>query len=220
MTNSIRVVIADDHQLFRRGLIALLATVPGLDMVGEAGDAAEAIRLIEIERPDVALIDLQMPAGGGLAVVREIAERHPTVAALVLTMFDDDDSLFGAVRSGARGYVLKDSDGEELVRSILAVGNGGVVYGAGVAPRIAATLAATTSRPSPDEAFPTLTPSEMRVLEQLAKGCNNAEIANVLGYSPKTVRNYVSIIFAKLHVDDRARAIVVAREAGIHLGGS
>lgn len=216
MTDPLRVVIADDHQLFRQGLAALLATVEGIETVGVAGDTAEAVRVVAAEQPDVALIDIQMPLGGGITAVREIMAHHPRVATLVLTMFDDDDSLFGALRAGARGYVLKDADDDELVRAILTVGHGGVVYGAGVAPRIAEALAATRRHPEPSEAFPTLTPSELRVLEQVANGLNNNAIADVLGYSPKTVRNYVSIILAKLHVDDRSGAIVAARQAGIH----
>jgi len=216
MTSHLRVVLADDHQLFRHGLAALLATVDGIDVVAEAGDTETTIRAVAIERPDVALIDLHMPGAGGIAAIREITERHPGVATLVLTMFDDDDSLFGAMRAGARGYVLKDADDDELIRALVTVGNGGVSYGAGVAPRIAAALADTPRRAEPSEAFPTLTPSELRVLEQLADGHSNNVIATKLGYSPKTVRNYVSIILAKLHVEDRSQAIVAAREAGAH----
>jgi len=216
MTARLRVVLADDHQLFRQGLAALLATVDGIEVVAEAGDGEAAVRAVARERPDVALVDLQMPGGGGIAAIREITERHPDVATLVLTMFDDDDSLFGAMRAGARGYVLKDADDEELIRALVTVGNGGVTYGAAVAPRIAAALATTPRRVEPSDAFPTLTPSELRVLEQLAEGHSNIAIATILGYSPKTVRNYVSIILAKLCVGDRSQAIVAAREAGAH----
>lgn len=217
MTGPLRVVIADDHRLFRQGLAALLAAVDGIEVVGDAGDATEAVRAVAAHRPDVALIDLHMPDGGGIAAIRAITEHHPDTATLVLTMFEDDDSLFGALRAGARGYVLKGADDDELVRALLTVGTGGVVYAAGVAPRIAAALAATPRRPEPAEAFPTLTPSEMRVLEKLANGHNNSVIADLLGYSPKTVRNYVSIILAKLQVEDRTHAILAARHAGIHL---
>jgi len=216
MTARLRVVLADDHQLFRQGLAALLATVDGIEVVAEVGDGEAAVRAVARERPDVALVDLQMPGGGGINAIREIADRFPDVATLVLTMFDDDDSLFGAMSAGARGYVLKDADDEELIRALVTVANGGVTYGATVALRITAALAATRRRIEPSDAFPTLTPSEVRVLEQLAEGHSNSAIATILGYSPKTVRNYVSIILAKLRVEDRSQAIVVAREAGAH----
>lgn len=218
MTAPLRVLLVDDHQLFRRGLEALLAAIDGIEVLGTAGDAEAAVRAVARDRPDVALIDLHMPGGGGIAAIRDINEHHPGVATLVLTMFDDDDSLFGAIRAGARGYVLKDADDEELIRAIVTVGNGGVTYGAAVAPRIAAALAATPRRVDASEAFPTLTPSELRVLEQLAEGHSNTAIATILGYSPKTVRNYVSIILAKLCVEDRSQAIVAARNAGTHRG--
>jgi len=216
MTARLRIVLADDHQLFRQGLAALLATVDGFEVVAEAGDGDAAVRAVARERPDVALVDLQMPGGGGIHAVREITDRFPDVATLVLTMFEDDDSLFGAMSAGARGYVLKDADDEELIRALLTVGSGGVTYSAAVAPRITAALASTRQRVEPSEAFPTLTASELRVLEQLAEGHSNAVIAANLGYSPKTVRNYVSIILAKLRVEDRSQAIVAAREAGAH----
>jgi len=216
MTARLRVVLADDHQLFRQGLAALLATVDGIEVVAEVGDGESAVRAVARERPDVALVDLQMPGGGGINAIREIADRFPDVATLVLTMFDDDDSLFGAMSAGARGYVLKDADDEELIRALVTVANGGVTYGPAVALRITAALAATRRRIEPSDAFPTLTPSEVRVLEQLAEGNSNSTIATILGYSPKTVRNYVSIILAKLRVEDRSQAIVVAREAGAH----
>jgi len=216
MNSRLRVVLADDHQLFRQGLAALLATVDGIEVVAEVGDGEAAVRAVARERPDVALVDLQMPGGGGINAIRAITDRFPDVATLVLTMFEDDDSLYGAMSAGARGYVLKDADDEELIRAIVTVGNGGVTYGAAVALRIAAALASTRRRVEPSDAFPTLTASELRVLEQLAEGHSNAVIAANLGYSPKTVRNYVSIILAKLCVEDRSQAIVAAREAGAH----
>lgn len=216
MSDVVRVVLADDHPLFRRGLAALLATVDGIEVVAEAADGNGAVAVVARERPDVALIDLQMPGGGGITAIREIADRFPDVATLVLTMFEDDDSLFGAMSAGARGYVLKDADHDELIRAIITVGRGGITFGAAVAPRLGAALASARRRVEPRDAFPTLTPSELRVLAQLAEGHNNAAIATNLGYSPKTVRNYVSIILAKLRVDDRSQAIVAARQAGAH----
>jgi DNA-binding NarL/FixJ family response regulator len=217
MTARLRVVLADDHHLFRQGLAALIATVDGIEVVAEAGDGEAAVQAVARERPDVALIDLQMPGGGGINAIRDITNRFPDVATLVLTMFEDDDSLYGAMSAGARGYVLKDADDEELIRAVFTVGNGGVTYGAAVAQRIAATLASTRRRVEPSAAFPTLTASELAVLEQLAEGHRNDVIAANLGYSPKTVRNYVSIILAKLCVEDRSQAIVAARQAGAHL---
>jgi DNA-binding NarL/FixJ family response regulator len=210
---TVRVLIADDHRLFRRGIAALLATVDGIEVVGEAADGEQAVRLALDLRPDVVLMDLHMPGGPGLDAIRLLRTSAPDVPTLVLTMSDDDDSVFAALRAGARGYVLKDADGDELVRSVLTVARGGALYGAPVAERLSAYLAgAPTPAPRP---FRDLTPGEHRVLDHLARGLNNDAIAAALGYSPKTVRNYVSIIFAKLQVTDRAQAIVLARDHGL-----
>lgn len=212
----IRVLIVDDHRLFRAGLRALLATVDGVEVVGEAADSATAVAEATRLAPDLVLMDLHMPGGSGLDAIRQLHASHPGINTLVLTMLDDDESVFAALRAGGRGYVLKDADSDELVRAVETVGRGGAIYSAAVADRMGALFA----RVPPDDAtsdgpFPGLTPSERRVLAEMARGLNNDAIAEVLGYSPKTVRNYVSIIFAKLHVADRAQAIILARDQGL-----
>jgi DNA-binding NarL/FixJ family response regulator len=212
---SIRVVIADDHQVFRRGLRSLITTEGGIEVVGETDNGAHAIALVRDLLPDLVLMDLRMPRGGGLDATRVIARDHPSVNVLVLTMFDDDDSVFAALRAGARGYVLKDADDEELLRSITTVGRGGAIYSRGVAARMTRFFASLDAASPRDPVFARLTESEHRVLNEMARGLNNDAIATALGYSPKTVRNYVSIIFTKLHVADRAQAIVLARQRGL-----
>jgi DNA-binding NarL/FixJ family response regulator len=210
------VLIADDHPLFRQGVRALLATEPTIEVVGEASDGVAAVMLAEETGADVVLMDLQMPGGSGLDAIRELTRRQADSRVLVLTMFDDDDSVFTALRSGAHGYVLKDADDDELLRSIVTVGGGGAIYSAGVARRMSALFTSLDERRTqPDDLFPTLTASERRVLGEMARGLNNDAIAVALGYSRKTIRNYVSIIFAKLHVADRAQAIILAREHGL-----
>jgi len=214
--STLTVLIADDHRLFRRGLRSLLDTANGIQVVGEAADGTEAINLTRDLRPDLVLMDLHMPAGGGLEATRAITRDQPDVGVLVLTMFDDDDSVFAGLRSGARGYVLKDADEDELIQAIWTVGNGGAIYSPNVASRIAQFFASFDQAPAPgDPALSCLTDSEHRVLAEMARGLNNDAIATKLSYSAKTVRNYVSIIFSKLHVADRAQAIVFARERGL-----
>lgn len=212
---AMRVVIADDHRLFRQGLRSLLSTVDGIEVVGEASNGPEAVALLGTVSPDLVLMDLQMPGGGGLDALRCIVRDHPSVNVLVLTMFGDDSSVFAAVRAGARGYVLKDADDEELIRAMQTVGRGGAVYSPGVAQRMSAFFRSLGSGAVRDPALGGLTESEHRVLVEMARGLNNEAIAAKLGYSPKTVRNYVSIIFGKLHVADRAQAIVLAHERGL-----
>jgi DNA-binding NarL/FixJ family response regulator len=207
------VLIADDHPVFRKGLRALLGSLPTIELSGEATTGAEAIRLAEQLQPDVILMDLQMPGGGGLAAIRQIVQTSPHIRILVITMFEDDDSVFSALRAGARGYVLKDMDDEEIRRAILAVGSGEAIFSPAIAERLMKFFSA---RPAvPVEVFPELTESERQVLTLLAQGANNDEIARQLSFSSKTVRNYVSNIFSKLQVADRAQAILKAREAGL-----
>jgi DNA-binding NarL/FixJ family response regulator len=213
MTEPLTILIADDHPLFRKGLRALLGTLPELLIAGEATNGAEAVRLAEQLQPNLVLMDLQMPGGDGLTAIRRIAAAHPGIHILVVTMFEDDDSVFAAMRAGARGYVLKDMDDDEMIRAILAVGHGEAIFSRAIATRI---MAFFTNRPAqPQTPFPDLTESEQKVLRLVARGLPNDEIADQLALSPKTVRNYVSSIFGKLHVADRAEAIVRARDAGL-----
>lgn len=213
----IRILVADDHAAFRASLEALLATAGDLVVVGAASDGAGAIRLARSAGPDVVLMDLDMPGGGGLEATRVIADAAPHVAVLVLTMSDDDDSIFAAVRAGARGYVVKGARRGELLRAIRAVAAGEAIFGPGVARRILAWFA--RPRPGIDAApFPELTDREREILDLIASGASNVEIRSRLVLSPKTVRNHITNIFSKLQVRDRAEAIVRAREAG--LGGA
>ncbi len=212
--DDLRVLVADDHEAFRTGLRALLETVDGVSVVAVADGGEEAVRLADREQPDVVLMDLDMPGVGGIAATRRIVATSPHIAVLVVSMLDDDDSIFEAMRAGARGYVLKGADRREIVRAVRSVASGEAIFG----PSIARRLVAWFSRSHPDfaaSAFPELTEREVEILDLIARGIPNAEIANRLVVSPKTVRNHVSNIFSKLQVRDRAEAIVRAREAGL-----
>ena len=212
-----RILIADDHDSFRSGLRAVLGTADGLVVIGEAASGAEAVSQVAALHPDVVLMDLAMPDLGGIEATRRIVDAAPHVAVLVLTMSDDDDSVFAAIQAGARGYLLKGAQRAELLRSVRAVAAGDAIFG----PAVARRLMAYFSRPrssSSDTPFPELTEREREILELVAQGRSNAEITAHLVVSPKTVRNHVSNIFSKLQVRDRSEAIVRAREAG--MGGS
>jgi DNA-binding NarL/FixJ family response regulator len=212
MTDAIRVLITDDHPVFRQGLKGLLQAL-GVDVVGEAGSGPEAVRMSAELQPDVVVMDLQMPGGNGIEATRTITRTSPRIGVLVLTMFRDDDSVFNAMRAGARGYLLKESGAEEIARAVRAVAAGEAIYGPEIARRV---LTYFTDMPDPRRAaFPELTDREREVLELIAQGRSNGEIAGTLFLSQKTVRNHVSNIFMKLHVADRAQAIVLAREAGL-----
>ncbi len=209
----LRVLVVDDHPVYRDGLAVLLGSVPGLVVVGTAADGAEAVRLAREEQPDVVVMDVQMPVLDGIAATRAITTDSPSVGVVVLTMSEDDETVFSAVRAGARGYLLKGADQEEVVRAITTVAGGGAVFGAALARRIAQFFTAAPS--GPEAAFPQLTAREREVLDLVAAGRSNAQIAAALYLSPKTVRNNVSNVLAKLHVTDRAQAIVRARDAGL-----
>jgi len=214
-----RILIADDHPLFRKGMRALLASLPDMEVVGEATTGEEVIALAETLQPDVILMDLQMPGGGGIAATRTILHTSPSLRILVVTLFEDDESVFTALRAGARGYVLKDADEDEMVRAIQAVGRGEAIFSPAIATRLMDFFAAP--HPAvPKEVFPTLTEREREVLGLIAQGHANAVIARQLSLSTKTVHNYVSNIFSKLQVADRAQAIVRAREAGLGREGA
>jgi DNA-binding NarL/FixJ family response regulator len=213
MPEPLRVVVADDHPVYRDGVRTLLASLDGVELVGEAEDGEAAVRLTRELAPDLVLMDLGMPGRNGIEATRAISLEQPGTGVLVLTMFEDDDSVFSAMRAGARGYLLKDADREELARAIDTIGHGGAIFGSGVARRVQAFFAASADlRVTP---FPELTARELEVLERIARGEANPTIARHLGISPKTVRNHVSTILDKLMVADRSQAIVRAREAGL-----
>lgn len=210
----IKIIIADDHTLLREGLQALFASVPDIKVVGEAETGAEVIAKTDQLLPDVILMDIQMPGINGIQATRQIVSRHPQIGVIVVTMYKDDDSVFAAMRAGARGYILKGADQEEMLRAIRAVARGEALFGPEIATRLVNFFSSPQSGPSA-QAFPELTSRENEVLELIAKGINNQAIASRLSISEKTVRNHISNIFNKLQVVDRAQAIVKAREAGI-----
>jgi DNA-binding NarL/FixJ family response regulator len=210
----IGVLVADDHPLFRDGLRGLLTSAEDLELVGEAETGDEAVELALAHQPDVIVMDVQMPGMNGIEATRRITAASPHVGVLVLTMFEDDDSVFAAMRAGALGYLLKGSAQDEILRAIRSVASGEAIFGPSIARRL---IAFFSSADRPPEVFPELTDREREILEHVARGRSNLEIARALFLSQKTVRNHVSNIFTKLHVADRAQAIVRAREAGLGL---
>jgi DNA-binding NarL/FixJ family response regulator len=210
----VRILVVEDHPLFRKGVVSLLDGLPDVEVVGAAGSGEDAVARAGELRPDVVLMDLQLPGMSGIEATRAIVGAAPAVRVLVLSLFEDDDSVFLALRAGARGYVLKDADEEELTDAIRAVARGEAIFSSAVAGRVLAFFA--VPRPEP-KVFPALTARERDILDLIAAGHPNPSIARTLSLSPKTVANYVSAIFAKLQVADRAEAMIRAREAG--LGG-
>jgi DNA-binding NarL/FixJ family response regulator len=213
----IRVLIADDHTLFRDGLCALLASIPDIQVVGEASNGKEVLKLAFELQPDVILMDIQMPHLNGIEATRQIVHTSPHIGVVVLTMFQDDDSVFAVMRAGARGYVLKGADQGVLLRAVRAIANGESLFSPEIASRMIQFFAGLQPG-SRSGIFPELTEREREILSYIADGQTNAEIAKHLVISLKTVRNHVSNIFSKLQVADRAQAAIRAREAG--MGGS
>lgn len=209
----IRVLIADDHPLFRDGIHGLLDSVADMDVVGEASTTAEAIHLAADLQPDIVLMDIKMPGGNGISATRDILANHPTIGVVMVTMFEDDDSVFAAMRAGARGYVLKDASQDEVLRAIRAVADGEAIFSVAIAQRMIG-LFGGTARPTPKHAFAELSAREREILELLAQGRSNAQIAVHLVLSVKTVQNHVSNILGKLQLGDRVQAAIRAREAG------
>lgn len=210
----IHVLIADDHTLFRDGLRALLASIPDIEVVDEAASGREVLRLAVEHQPDIILMDIQMPDLNGIEATRQILRTSPHIGIVVLTMFQDDDSVFAMMRAGARGYVLKGADQGVLLRAVRAVANGESLFSPEIATRLMEFFA-SLSPASRTEIFPELTEREREILSFIADGQTNAEIAEKLVISMKTVRNHVSNIFSKLQVADRAQAAIRAREAGL-----
>ena len=211
--NTLSVLIADDHPVFRDGIRAMLEATPNTQVVGEAATGTEVISLAEQLKPDLILMDVQMPGLNGIEATRQIMEAQPGVRVLMVTMFEDDASVFTAMRAGALGYVLKDATKEQLRRAIQAVGNGEAIFSQGIARRLIAFFASPPLS-IPKNMFPELTDREKEILDLVAKGQSNPEIAEHLRLSTKTVSNYMSNILNKLQVADRAQAIVKARRAG------
>jgi DNA-binding NarL/FixJ family response regulator len=213
-TQPMQLLVADDSEAFRAGLAALVASVDGMAVAGEAANGDDAVAQALELQPDVVLMDLNMPGRNGIEATRAIVSSAPHIAVLVLTMHEDDESVFAAIQAGARGYLIKGARQVELLRAVRAVADGGAVFGPAIARRMVDFFAAA-AQAGTAAAFPELTAREREVLELVARGRANAQIAEQLGLSAKTVRNNVSNIFTKLQVVDRAQAIVKAREAGI-----
>lgn len=212
--NEIRILIADDHPLFRDGMHGLLDSVPDTEVVGEATSGEEAVSQAATLQPDVILMDIKMPGIKGIAATREILAASPHIGVLMVTMLEDDESVFAAMRAGARGYVLKGANQADILLAIRAVARGEIIFGPGIARRLLRFF--STLRPqAPQRIFPDLSERETELLALMAQGKSNQEIADLLGLSLKTVRNHVSNIFSKLQVADRAQAILRAREAGL-----
>lgn len=214
----IRLVIVDDHTLFREGVKALLSTTEDIQVVGEAGDGETALAQILAHQPDIVLMDIHMPGLSGIQITHKILADHPKTGVIMVTMMEDDASIFASMRAGARGYLLKGADPREMLSVIRAVAEGQALFGPGIAARLMRYFqelsAAPLSSPA-DVPFPELTERELEVLHLISQGYNNHEIAQRLVISPKTVRNHITNVFSKLQVADRAQAIVLARQAGL-----
>ena len=209
----LKILITDDHPLFRKGLKTLIDSDPEFQVVGEAATAAESVAACGDLQPDLVLMDLQMPGGSGIEAIREISRLYAQIRILVLSLFEDDRSVFAALRAGARGYLLKDSDEVEIMRAVRAVANGEAIFSPGIATQMIRFFTSPSTRIPPD-AFPDLSERERETLSLLAQGKTPAQIASLMFLSPKTVSNYISNIINKLQVADRTEAILRAREAG------
>jgi DNA-binding NarL/FixJ family response regulator len=212
--DAVRILVADDHAITRSGLQTLLAGVEDVEIVGEARNGEEAIELAASLQPDVILMDLRMPGVNGVEATRRIHRASPSIGILVLTVFEDDTSVFPAIRAGARGYLLKDTEQDELLRAIRTVAGGGAIFSPGIAQKVLGYLNAPVPNVS-DGMFDELTAREREILELIARGKTNAEIATILNLSAKTVSNYISNVLLKVHATDRAKLMLMALEAGM-----
>jgi DNA-binding NarL/FixJ family response regulator len=210
----IRILIAEDSIPFREGLISLLRSIDDFEVVGEAGSGEETLRLANQLQPDVVLMDIQMPGMNGIEATRRIIYASPHISILMLTMYEDDESVFAALRAGARGYLLKGALKPEIARAVRGVASGEAIFGPSIARRLMQYFTAARS-PDLSQAFPELTEREFEILNLMTQHLTNVEIAERLSLAHKTVRNHVSNIFAKLQVADRAQAIIRGREAGL-----
>ena len=215
---SLRILVVDDHRLFREGLTALLSAADDTEVVGEAGTGTEALARSDELAPDVVLMDIMMPDMNGIEATSRLRAEHPDIEVIMLTMLEDDDSLFAAMCAGAHGYILKGADAAEVLHTVRAVGAGEALFGPAIARRLTTFFQHVEGRGMSVSPFPDLTDREREVLDLIAQGLDNRRIASRLYISGKTVSNHISNIFAKLHLDDRAQAIVVAREAGLGRG--
>jgi DNA-binding NarL/FixJ family response regulator len=209
-----RILLVEDHPMFRDGLARMLESVEEFEVVGEAVTGEEAVQLAQQLKPNIILMDLNLPKMSGIEATKQIIQDQPDTGILVLTMYDDDSSVFAAIRAGARGYLLKEANRNEIIRAIQAVGDGEAIFSPTIARRMMYYFEAKSKQVQVD-VFPQLTEREREVLDHIARGENNAGIATVLGLNQKTIRNHVSNILSKLHASDRAHAIIMAREAGL-----
>jgi DNA-binding NarL/FixJ family response regulator len=215
MMTTIRTLVVDDHNLFREGLIALLEAAEETEVVGEAGTGKEAIAQAEAVIPDVILMDIMMPDMNGIEATRRILANQPDIGIIMLTMLEDDDSLFAAMCAGARGYILKGADKKEVLQTVTAIAEGQALFGPAIASRLTKFFQRGEQAETAVTPFSDLTDREREVLELIARGVNNQDIAQQMQITSKTVSNYISNIFNKLQVADRAQAIVKARDAGL-----
>ena len=212
--DTLRTVVADDSRPFREGLVRLLGLIPEVEVVGQAVDGEDAVRKALELQPDVMLMDLQMPGLHGIEATARIIASSPQIGVVVLTMIEDDESVFAAMRAGARGYLLKGADRTEISRALRAVGSGEAIFSPAIAHRLMQYFAAVGTSGS-EQAFPELTAREREILGLISEGLTNADIGKRLFLAPKTVRNHVSRVLTKLQVADRAQAVIRAREAGL-----
>ena len=218
LENRIRVLITDDQTITRSGLNHLLAAEETIEIVGEARNGEEAVELADALQPDVILMDLRMPGLNGIEATRRIHRTSPQIGILILTVFEDDTSVFPAIRAGARGYLLKSTEHDELLRAIQTVAGGGAIFSPGIAHKVLGYLTAAQAAPpiaNLADIFDELTAREREILELIAQGQTNSEIATLLNLSPKTVSNYVSNVLLKVQATDRAKLMLLALEAGM-----